>query len=119
MHTKEEKLKAFSRLLDVMDALREKCPWNAEQTMDSLRVMTEEEVYELSDAILRKDDGAVCKEGCTRVGTPFSPSAPTSTRRLVTPMPCKKSSSLCRRARSPPCPCEARIGPYQKFAPTK
>lgn len=62
MHTKEEKLKAFSRLLDVMDALREKCPWNAEQTMDSLRVMTEEEVYELSDAILRRDDGAVCKE---------------------------------------------------------
>ena len=62
MHTKEEKLNAFSRLLDVMDALREKCPWNAEQTMDSLRVMTEEEVYELSDAILRKDDGAVCKE---------------------------------------------------------
>lgn len=62
MHTKEEKLKAFSRLLDVMDALRERCPWNAEQTMDSLRIMTEEEVYELSDAILRKDARAVCKE---------------------------------------------------------
>ncbi len=62
MHTKEEKLKAFSRLLDVMDALREKCPWNAEQTMDSLRVMTEEEVYELGDAVLRKDSKAVCKE---------------------------------------------------------
>ena len=55
MHTKEEKLQAFSRLLDVMDSLREKCPWNAAQTMDTIRPMTEEEVYELSDAIMRKD----------------------------------------------------------------
>ena len=62
MHTKEEKLEQFSRLLDIMDELREKCPWNAAQTMESIRPMTEEEVYELSDAIVRKDDAEVCKE---------------------------------------------------------
>ena len=62
MHTKEEKLQAFSRLLDVMDSLREKCPWNAAQTMDTIRPMTEEEVYELSDAIMRKDMPDVAKE---------------------------------------------------------
>ncbi len=55
MHTQEEKLAAFARLLDTMDALREKCPWNAAQTMESIRPLTEEEVYELSDAILKGD----------------------------------------------------------------
>ena len=62
MHTREEKVAAFGRLLDVMDALREKCPWNAEQTMESIRRLTEEEVYELSDAILKGESPAVCKE---------------------------------------------------------
>ena len=62
MHTKEEKLEQFSRLLDIMDELREKCPWNAEQTMASIRPMTEEEVYELSDAIVREDFAATAKE---------------------------------------------------------
>lgn len=62
MHTREEKLEAFGRLLDVMDALRERCPWNAEQTMESIRPMTEEEVYELSDAIIRKDSAETMKE---------------------------------------------------------
>ncbi len=62
MHTKEEKLEAFGRLLDIMDALRERCPWNAAQTMQSIRPMTEEEVYELSDAVLRNDSAEVCKE---------------------------------------------------------
>lgn len=62
MHTKEEKLSAFGRLLDVMDELREHCPWNAAQTMESIRPMTEEEVYELSDAIVRRDDHDICKE---------------------------------------------------------
>ena len=62
MHTKEEKLEQFSRLLDIMDELREKCPWNAAQTMESIRPMTEEEVYELSDAIVRKDGVEICKE---------------------------------------------------------
>lgn len=62
MHTREEKTEAFGRLLDIMDALREKCPWNAEQTMRSIRPMTEEEVYELSDAIMREDDAETAKE---------------------------------------------------------
>src|SRR5574344_33638 len=62
MHTKEEKLAAFGRLLDLMDELREKCPWNAAQTMESIRPMTEEEVYELSDAIVRGDRPSVAKE---------------------------------------------------------
>lgn len=62
MHSKQEKVQAFARLLDTMDALREKCPWNAEQTMRSIRPMTEEEVYELSDAVLRDDAPGVCKE---------------------------------------------------------
>lgn len=62
MHTREEKLAAFGRLLDIMDQLREKCPWNAEQTMKSIRPMTEEEIYELSDAIVRNDNEAISKE---------------------------------------------------------
>ena len=62
MHTKEEKIQAFEKLLDTMDALRERCPWNAEQTMESIRPMTEEEVYELSDAILRGDADATAGE---------------------------------------------------------
>ena len=62
MHTKEENLAAFSRLLDTMDALRERCPWNAEQTMESIRPMTEEEVYELSDAIVRGERQEIAKE---------------------------------------------------------
>ena len=62
MHTKEEKIEQFSRLLDIMDELRDKCPWNAAQTMESIRPMTEEEVYELSDAIVRKDMAGTAKE---------------------------------------------------------
>ena len=62
MHTREEKLEAFGRLLDIMDALRVQCPWNAEQTFDSIRRLTEEEVYELSDSILEGDRQATAKE---------------------------------------------------------
>ena len=62
MHSKEEKVAAFERLLYVMDELREKCPWNAEQTWQSIRRLTEEEVYELSDAIMKGESKAVCKE---------------------------------------------------------
>lgn len=62
MHTRQEKMDAFGQLLDVMDALREKCPWNAEQTMESIRPMTEEEVYELSDAILKGAPDEISKE---------------------------------------------------------
>ena len=62
MHTREDKVAAFGRLLDIMDALREKCPWNAAQTIDSIRPMTEEEVYELSDTILKGDRRGTAKE---------------------------------------------------------
>ena len=62
MHTKEEKMAAFGRLLDIMDALRSGCPWNAEQTMESIRPMTEEEVYELSDAIVKGNRNEISKE---------------------------------------------------------
>ncbi len=51
----EEKLKAFERLLNIMDDLRSKCPWDMKQTMESLRHLTIEETYELGDAILEKD----------------------------------------------------------------
>ncbi len=62
MHSKEEKLAAFERALEVMDTLREKCPWNGSQTNESLRPLTIEEVYELSDAILQGDSKSLCKE---------------------------------------------------------
>lgn len=62
MHTKEEKLAAFSRLLDVMDDLREKCPWDAKQTNESLRPNTIEETYELCDALLKNDVPNIEKE---------------------------------------------------------
>ena len=54
--------KAFVRLLTIMDELREKCPWDKKQTMDSLRYLTIEELYELSDAILNKDTDEIKKE---------------------------------------------------------
>ena len=62
MHTREEKLAAFGRLLDIMDDLRAKCPWDMKQTMESLRHLTIEETYELGDAILDGDLEEVKKE---------------------------------------------------------
>ncbi len=62
MHTKEEKLAAFERLLDIMDDLREKCPWDRKQTFDSLRQNTIEETYELATAISRHDMNEISKE---------------------------------------------------------
>ena len=56
------KSNSFNRLLEIMDELREKCPWDREQTTDSLRPLTIEETYELSDAILQHDYNNVCKE---------------------------------------------------------
>ncbi len=53
---------SFNRLLEIMDQLREKCPWDREQTLDSLRPLTIEETYELSDAILKQDMDNICKE---------------------------------------------------------
>ncbi|HRN95212.1 MAG: nucleoside triphosphate pyrophosphohydrolase [Chitinophagales bacterium] len=51
----QDKLKAFERILNIMNELREKCPWDKKQTMDSLRILTIEEVYELNDAIAQND----------------------------------------------------------------
>ena len=62
MNTKEQKLEAFSQLLDIMDDLREKCPWDQKQTLQSLRHLTLEEVYELSDALLDEDMQEIKKE---------------------------------------------------------
>jgi XTP/dITP diphosphohydrolase len=58
----ENKTKAFARLLTIMDELREQCPWDQKQTYDSLRYLTIEEMYELSDAILDKDIQGIKKE---------------------------------------------------------
>ncbi|MFN4123844.1 MAG: nucleoside triphosphate pyrophosphohydrolase [Flavobacteriales bacterium] len=61
-HSTEEKLKAFARLLKIMDELRTQCPWDKKQTMESLRHLTIEETYELSDAILSADMENIKKE---------------------------------------------------------
>lgn len=61
-HSKEQKLQAFSRLLDIMDELREKCPWDMKQTNESLRHLTIEETYELADAIINNDMTELKKE---------------------------------------------------------
>lgn len=62
MHTRQEKMEAFGRLLDVMDELREKCPWDAKQTNESLRTNTIEETFELCEAIIRNDGNEIKKE---------------------------------------------------------
>lgn len=62
MNTKEEKMQAFSRLLDVLDDLREKCPWDRKQTNESLRINTIEEVYELCDALINDQPESIKKE---------------------------------------------------------
>lgn len=62
LHTREEKLEAFGRLLDVMDRLREECPWDRKQTNESLRPNTIEETYELCDALIKNDVHDICKE---------------------------------------------------------
>ncbi len=62
MHSKEEKLKAFARLLDVQERLRKECPWDRKQTNESLRPNTIEETFELADALLKNDSKNICKE---------------------------------------------------------
>ena len=61
-HTREEKMQAFGRMLDVLDELREKCPWDRKQTNESLRPNTIEETYELCDALIKDDVQEICKE---------------------------------------------------------
>lgn len=62
MHTREEKLKAFGRFLDILDELRIKCPWDRKQTNESLRPNTIEEVYELCEALIQDNKKEICKE---------------------------------------------------------
>lgn len=62
MHSRQEKTEAFGRLLDVLDTLREKCPWDRKQTNESLRPNTIEEVYELCDALMADDVQNIKKE---------------------------------------------------------
>lgn len=62
MNSREEQLKAFDRLLTVMQELREKCPWDRKQTFESLRQNTIEETYELASAIIKNDMPEICKE---------------------------------------------------------
>lgn len=62
MSTREEKMQAFGRILDIMDELRVKCPWDKKQTNETLRPQTIEETYELSDAILHNDEHNISKE---------------------------------------------------------
>ena len=58
----DKKIKAFKRLLEIMDELREKCPWDKKQTLESLRKLTIEETYELGDAIIQNDLNCIKKE---------------------------------------------------------
>ena len=62
MHSKEEKMQAFGRFLDVLDSLRANCPWDKKQTNESLRPNTIEETYELCDALIKNDIHDICKE---------------------------------------------------------
>lgn len=62
MNNRTQQLQAFERLLDIMDELREKCPWDKKQTFQSLKHLTIEEVYELNDAISEKNTGEIKKE---------------------------------------------------------
>lgn len=62
IHTREEKIAAFGRMLDVLDTLRERCPWDKKQTNESLRPNTIEETYELCDALMKGEASEICKE---------------------------------------------------------
>lgn len=62
MHSREEKMEAYGRFLDVLDELREKCPWDRKQTNSSLRPNTIEECFELCDALIADDTQNICKE---------------------------------------------------------
>lgn len=62
LHTREERLAAIGRVMDTLDILRVKCPWDAKQTNESLRPNTIEEVYELAQALLSEDQPEICKE---------------------------------------------------------
>jgi len=58
----QNKLDAFQRISEILDRLRVECPWDRKQTNESLRILTQEEVFELCDAIIKKDDAGICEE---------------------------------------------------------
>ena len=62
MATREEKMEAFGQLLDILDELRVKCPWDRKQTNERLRTNTIEETYELCEALMREDNTNIKKE---------------------------------------------------------
>lgn len=62
MHTREEKIAAFNKVLDVLETLRVQCPWDRKQTNESLRPNTIEETFELADALMSEDNENICKE---------------------------------------------------------
>ena len=62
MKSRQEKLEALGKVLDVLDTLRVKCPWDAKQTNESLRPNTVEEVFELCEALINEDDAEIKKE---------------------------------------------------------
>ena len=62
MHTRQEQMEAFGRLLGILDELRLKCPWDRKQTNESLRPNTIEETYELCDALIKNNQKDICKE---------------------------------------------------------
>lgn len=68
-HTRKEQMEAFGRLLDVLDELRVKCPWDRKQTNESLRPNTIEEVYELCDALMKDDKKTSAKSWATCCST--------------------------------------------------
>ena len=59
---KEKAIAEFTRLLEIIEELRQKCPWDQKQTNQTLRKLTIEETYELADAVLKEDNDAICKE---------------------------------------------------------
>ena len=61
-HTRQEKIEAVGRVIDVLDTLRVKCPWDAKQTNESLRQNTVEEVFELCDALVKNESQEIAKE---------------------------------------------------------
>ena len=67
MHSTDDKLSAFRRIIEVLDTLRERCPWDAKQTNESLRPNTVEEVFELADALIADDTQNIKKEPGRRV----------------------------------------------------
>lgn len=71
-HTREEKLEAFGRLIDVLDNLREKCPWDRKQTNESLRPHTIEEAYELCDALMKDEKRKSSKSSAMSWNTSYS-----------------------------------------------